>query len=78
MEKDNAHSDADPTLDVAERLERLMGDTGDVREQLGGFRIRVYHAGAFPWADVFRTLLYRDFRIYVTRNKADLVIEAAP
>jgi hypothetical protein len=54
-----------------------MGDTGDVQELMGGFRIRIHHAKAFPWDQVLRALLYRDFRVTVTRHKADITIEAA-
>lgn len=67
-----------PTIDVAETLRYLMGDTGDLQESLGGFRIRVHHTRAFPWADVFKILLFRDFKVYVTRHKADISIEATP
>jgi len=65
-----------PGVDVAELLRYLMGDTGDLHDAAGGFRIRVFHATGFPWPEVFKALLYRDFRVYVTRHKADLVIEA--
>jgi hypothetical protein len=65
-----------PSLDVGQALSYLMGDTGGLQEQLGGFRIKVYHAKAFPWGEVFKMLLYRDFRVYVTRHKADIFIEA--
>jgi hypothetical protein len=67
-----------PTVDVAETLSFLMGDTGDLQESLGGFRIRIFHARGFPWADVFKILLFRDFKVYVTRHKADIFIEATP
>ena len=53
-----------------------MGDTGGIQELMGGFRIRVYHLGAFPWGEVMKQLVYRDFKVYVTRHKADLFIEA--
>ena len=66
-----------PGVDVAELLRFTMGDTGDVQELMGGFRIKIYHARAFPWDQVLRALLYRDFRVSVTRNKADIFIEAA-
>jgi hypothetical protein len=66
-----------PTVDVAELLRYTMGDTGDLQELMSGFRIKVYHAKAFPWDQVLRALLYRDFRVSVTRNKADILIEAA-
>jgi len=66
-----------PGVDVAELLRYTMGDTGDLQEVMGGFRIRVHHAKGFPWAEVFRALLYRDFRVTVTHHKADIQIEAA-
>ena len=67
-----------PTLDVGEEIADLIGDTGGLQEAMGGYRIRVYHSGTFPWAEVFKALLFRDFRVYVTRNKSDIFIEAQP
>ena len=67
-----------PGIDVAETLRYVMGDTGDLQETMGGFRIRIYHTRAFPWDEVFKTLVYRDFKVYVSRHKADLFIEATP
>ena len=67
-----------PSADVTQELQHLMGDTGGLNESMGGYRIKVYHTRAFPWDDVFKTLLYRDFRVYVTRHKADIYIEAMP
>lgn len=66
-----------PTMDVGQVLQILIGDTGAVQGVMGGFRIKVYHTRAFPWGEVFKTLLYRDFRVFVTRHKADLFVEAA-
>jgi len=67
-----------PSVDVGEQLRYLMGDTGGMNEALGGYRIKVYHTRAFPWDEVFKTLLYRDFKVYVTHHKADIYIEATP
>ena len=67
-----------PAIDVAETLRYVMGDTGDLQETMGGFRIKVFHTRAFPWDEVFKALVYRDFKVYVTRHKADLFIEATP
>jgi hypothetical protein len=67
-----------PTRDVAQELTFLMGDTGGLNEAMGGYRIKVYHTRAFPWDEVFKALLYRDFKVYVTRHKADIYIEARP
>ena len=67
-----------PGADLAQHLHYLIGETGSINEAMGGYRIKVFHTRAFPWDDVFKTLLYRDFRVYVTRHKADLYIEATP
>jgi hypothetical protein len=75
MVKHNEHV-TNPSIDIGEALAHLMGDTGGIQEVMGGFRIRIYHLGAFPWGEVMKQLAYRDFKIYVTRHKADLFIEA--
>ncbi len=67
-----------PSVDVAQELSFLIGDTGALQEAMGGYRIKVYHTRAFPWDEVFKVLLYRDFRVFVTRHKADFFIEAQP
>jgi hypothetical protein len=67
---------ADPSVDVGQELNRLVGDTGSVENVMGGFRIRIFHTRAFPWDDVFKLLLYREFKVDVTHQKADLFIEA--
>jgi len=66
-----------PSVDLAESLIHLMGDTGGLQEVMGGFKIKVYHLQAFPWGEVVRQLLYRDFKVYMTRHKADIFIEAS-
>ncbi len=67
-----------PSIDVGEQLRHLIGDTGSVTEALGGYRLAVFHTTGFPWAEVFKVLLYRDFKVNVGRTKADLYIEATP
>lgn len=64
-----------PSIDVGELLRYLVGETGIVQESMGGFKIKVFHTRAFPWDDVFKTALYRDFKVYITRHKAELFIE---
>jgi hypothetical protein len=67
-----------PTMDIGDEIAELVGDTGGVQEALGGYRIKVYHTGAFPWAEVFKVLLFRGWKVYVTHHKADFYIEAQP
>lgn len=66
------------TMDIGEEIAELIGDTGGLQESMGGYRIKIYHSGAFPWPEVFKVLLFRDFKVYVTRHKADFFIEAQP
>jgi len=67
-----------PGGDVTQELINVMGDTGGLNESMGGYRIKVYHTRMFPWDEVFKILLYRDFKVYVTKHKADIYIEAQP
>jgi hypothetical protein len=78
MSDGNVHPATHSTADVGEQLRYLMGDTGSLNEALGGYGIKVYHTRGFPWDEVFKTLLYRDLKVSVTRHKADLYIEATP
>jgi hypothetical protein len=78
MAKDKTPPVTNPTVDVGEELAWLIGDTGTVQPLMGGYKLKVYHAGAFPWDAVFKILLFRDFKVYVSRHKADLFIEAQP
>jgi hypothetical protein len=67
-----------PAIDVGDELRFLIGETGAVQDSLGAFRIKVFHTRMFPWDEVFKTLLYRDFQVFVTRDKAEIYIEAKP
>ena len=69
---------ADPTASIEKELKRLVGDMGIVEEASGAYRVKVAHSRAFPWDDVFKQLLYRDFKVEVTKHKADLIIEGRP
>lgn len=78
MAKEKIPPVINPTVDVGDELNFLIGETGGLEQLMGGYRIKVYHTRAFPWDEVFKVLLFRDFKVYVTRHKADLFIEAMP
>ena len=78
MSKDLTPPVTNPTVDLGEYLALMIRDTGGLMDLMGGYKIKVYHAGAFPWDEVFKALLYRNFKVYVTRHKADMFIEAKP
>jgi hypothetical protein len=74
---DEAGGQGDPqTMDLAERIVYVMGDTGSLQEHMGGFRLRVIHERSFPWADVIKVFLVRGFKVHVTMSKAGLFVEA--
>ncbi len=66
----------DPNIDVGQELARLVGQAGSIENVMGGFRIKVLSTRGFPWEDVVRLLLYRDFKVDVRLQKPDLLIEA--
>ena len=76
METKTALAPTMPSINLAQSLEDLLGDMGGVQELEGGFKIKVYHTGAFPWETVFKMLLYRNYKVRVTHQKADIYIEA--
>jgi hypothetical protein len=78
MAKDRIPPVINPGVDVGDELNYLIADTGGLEELMGGYRIKVFHTRAFPWDEVFKVLLFRDFKVYVTRHKADIYIEAQP
>jgi len=76
--KGPVHPVTNPNADVVELLRHLVGDTGGIEDRLLGYRIEVYHTRAFPWDEVFKALLFRDYKVFVSRYKADLFIDAMP
>ena len=78
MAHDKSYPVQNPAGDVTQELIDMMGDTGGLNESMGGDRSKVFHTRAVPWDEVFKILVYRDFKVYVTRHKADLYIEASP
>jgi hypothetical protein len=68
----------DPDVDVGVVVRDIVGHMGAVEQADGGFKIKIHHGGAFPWHELFKALLYRDYKVAVTRKKAELYIEATP
>ena len=78
MAQDKTPPVINPSVDVGEQLTYLIGDTGGIQDVMGGYKIKIFHTLGFPWDEVFKLLLFRDFKVYVSRHKADLYIEAHP
>jgi hypothetical protein len=67
-----------PSLDIAHQLARLVGSAGAVQNFMGGFRIRIYQTAAFPFDAIFKTLLSRNYQVYVTDANRAYSLEAKP
>jgi hypothetical protein len=67
-----------PYVDVAEELSRLTGHSATIQNVMGAFRLKIPPTASFPWAEVFRLLLRHDFKVDITREDPDLIIEARP
>ena len=66
----------DPDVDVGVVVRDIVGHMGAVEESAGAFKIKVHHGRSFPWDDLFKSLLYRDYKVSITRIKAELYVEA--
>ena len=49
-----------------------------MQDFMGGFRIRIYQTAAFPFDAIFKTLLSRNYQVYVTDANRAYSLEAKP
>ncbi len=66
----------DPDVEIGIVIRDIVGHMGAVEENGGAFKIKVHHGGSFPWDSLFKALLYRDYKVTITRHKAEIFIEA--
>jgi len=76
MAENNVPATPQGAADIAQELARLIGDTGNLQNVMGAFRVRVAKPAAFPWEQVFRVLLLHGFSVGIACPEANLVIEA--
>lgn len=66
----------DPDVEIGIVIRDIVGHMGAVEQDGGSFKIKVHHGGSFPWDILFKALLYRDYKVAITRLKAEIFIEA--
>lgn len=66
----------DPDVEIGIVIRDIVGHMGAVEQNGGSFKIKVHHGGSFPWDILFKALLYRDYKVAITRLKAEIFIEA--
>ena len=56
------------------KLRQLVGDTGFVADEYGGYVITVKDNEKFPWRDVFETLLASGFDVWIDKKGDSLQV----
>ena len=64
--------------DPEDVLDFLVGETGRVLPEYGGFLIEVHDSTGFPWSAVIRTLLKLNHEIWIESRNGRLVIISKP
>jgi len=59
-------------------LDFLVGETGRISLEYGGFLIEVYDSLGFPWSAVIRTLLRFNHEIWIESRDERIVILSKP
>ena len=71
-------SQLEAECDPAEVLEFLVGETGRVLREYGGFLIEIHDVTGFPWSTVIRTLLKMNHEIWIESRNGRLVVISKP
>jgi len=67
-----------PYRDVETKLKELIGDTGEVTLQYGGYRIVISDKHRFPWCQVIELVLDNHFEMWLGKNNKHLYICCKP
>ncbi len=60
---------------MLDKLKSIIGDTGEVMEHYGGYKIHVKDEINFPWAKIFNFLLDLSFELWIVRD-TNLIVMA--
>ena len=63
---------------IYQKLKSLVGNTGKIEEEYGGFEITVTDDENFPWKDVFLSLIDSGFQIWINKTDFHLQIMSKP
>ncbi len=67
-----------PYRDVETKLKELIGDTGEVTLQYGGYRIVILDKHRFPWCQVIELVLDNHFEMWLGKDNKHLYICCKP
>ena len=67
-----------PYRDVETKLKEIIGDTGEVELQYGGYRIVILDKHRFPWSQVVELVLENHYEMWLGKNDKHLYICCKP
>lgn len=63
---------------MLQKLKEMVGDTGEVITQYGGYSITVKDHKKFPWYDVCALLIDEEFAVWIEKDKSVLKVVSKP
>lgn len=63
---------------MLQTLRDMIGDTGDVNEEYGGYEIVVNNKDKFPWYEICNFLLDSSFEVWMVKSESNLIIMSKP
>ena len=67
-----------PYRDVERKLKEMIGDSGEVSLQYGGYRIVILDKHRFPWGQVVELMLDNHFEVWLGKENKHLHICCKP
>ena len=65
-------------MDLQGKVIKILGDTGEIVPQYGGYEITVVKPDRFPWYAVLDLLLETGQEIWITQKDGEIRIKTAP
>jgi hypothetical protein len=76
MEQDSKKSHDHVETDIKSSLDSIIGESGIVKMEFGGFVITILDNAKFPWYDTLNIIAGKCFDVWVNRKDTHLIIVA--
>jgi hypothetical protein len=63
---------------MLQMLRDMIGNTGSVNEEYGGYEITVNNKEKFPWYETCNFLLDSSFEVWMVKSESNLIIMSKP
>jgi hypothetical protein len=65
-------------MDPQDKLIRIVGETGEVAPEYGGYEIKVVKPDHFPWHTVLDLLIETGQEVWITKKHGNISINTEP